>query len=120
MTVEDVFAIRGRGLVATGTVQAGAVRVGDEVRIDGGGAVRVDGIETFRKKVDEATAGDNVGLLFAGLDKGDVQRGSVIADDDTQAAPEGPAPAMDREQLLAMRDAGLMTDEQVEQALRGR
>jgi translation elongation factor EF-Tu-like GTPase len=56
------------------------VRVGDEVRIDGGVAVRVDGIEAFRKKLEEAEAGDNVGLLFAGLDKGDVQRGSVVAD----------------------------------------
>jgi translation elongation factor EF-Tu-like GTPase len=80
MTVEDVFSISGRGLVATGTVEAGAVRVGDEVRIDGGVAVRVDGIEAFRKKLEEAEAGDNVGLLFAGLDKGDVQRGLVVAD----------------------------------------
>lgn len=118
MTVDDVFSIRGRGLVATGTVEDGSVRVGDEVRIDGGGAVRVDGIEAFRKKVDEAVAGDNVGLLFAGPDKGDVQRGSIVAGG--QAAPAAPAPAMDRAQLLAMRDAGLMTDEQVEEALRAR
>jgi translation elongation factor EF-Tu-like GTPase len=118
MTVDDVFAIRGRGLVATGMVEYGSVRVGDEVWIDGGAAVRVDGIEAFRKKLDEAVAGDNVGLLFAGLDKGDVQRGSIVAGGHT--APAAPAPAMDRAGLLAMRDAGLMTDEQVEEALRAR
>jgi len=59
---------------------------------------------------------DNVRVLFAGLDKGDVQRGSIVAGGDAAA----PAPAMDRAQLLPMRDAGPMTDEQVEEAVRAR
>ena len=79
MTVADVFVIRGRGAVATGTVEAGTLRVGDEVQINGAGAIRVDAIEAFRKKLDAANAGDNVGLLFKKLDKGDVQAGDVIS-----------------------------------------
>jgi hypothetical protein len=58
LTVQDVFAIRGRGLVATGRVESGQVRVGDEVQINGGRRVRVDGIERFRKVLDEAVAGE--------------------------------------------------------------
>ena len=77
MTVADVFVIRGRGLVATGTIEDGAVRVGDIVRINDAPAT-VDGIEAFRKVLDQAQAGDNVGLLFGKLDKGDVQAGDVI------------------------------------------
>ena len=77
MTVADVFFIRGRGLVATGTIEDGAVRVGDIVRINDAPAT-VDGIEAFRKVLDQAQAGDNVGLLFRKLDRGDVQAGDVI------------------------------------------
>jgi translation elongation factor EF-Tu-like GTPase len=80
MTVEDVFSIRGRGLVATGRVEAGSVRVGDEVSVNASLRVPVDGIEMFRKTLDSASEGDNVGLLFKGLAKGDVNRGDVIAD----------------------------------------
>lgn len=77
MTVADVFFIRGRGLVATGTIEDGAVRVGDILRINDAPAT-VDGIEAFRKVLDQAQAGDNVGLLFGKLDRGDVQAGDVI------------------------------------------
>lgn len=78
MTVQDVFFIRNRGLVATGRVEHGELRVGDEVRINEGSAVRVDAIEAFRKKRDTAKAGDNVGLLFHRLDKGELAPGDVI------------------------------------------
>ena len=87
MTVEDVFVIRGRGVVATGRVEEGALRVGDEVHIGDRGPVRVDGIEAFRKVIDEAQAGDNIGLLFRGVEKGDIERGALIT---TGAASGGP------------------------------
>ncbi|OSC37235.1 EF-Tu/IF-2/RF-3 family GTPase [Mycobacterium decipiens] len=78
MTVQDVFFIRNRGIVATGRVEYGELRIGDEVRINDGSAVRVDAIEAFRKRVDTAKVGDNVGLLFARLTKSDVAAGDVI------------------------------------------
>jgi len=78
MVVADVFFITGRGVVATGKPESGSVRVGDEVQVNGGDPVAVDGIEAFRKVLDEAHAGDNVGLLFKSLDKGDVAAGDVI------------------------------------------
>ncbi len=77
MTVEDVFSIRGRGTVATGKVELGPLRVGDKVRINDE-TVRVDGLEAFRKTIEEANAGDNVGLLFGQLNKNKIQRGDVI------------------------------------------
>jgi translation elongation factor EF-Tu-like GTPase len=61
MMVEDVFAIRNRGTVATGRVKSGALRVGDTVQIDGALEGRVDAIEAFRKSIDEAKAGDSIG-----------------------------------------------------------
>jgi translation elongation factor EF-Tu-like GTPase len=66
-------------VVATGRVESGMLRVGDEVYINSGRTARVDGIEAFRKKMDEATAGDNIGVLFKGLDKGDLSRGDVLS-----------------------------------------
>jgi translation elongation factor EF-Tu-like GTPase len=78
LTVQDVFVIRGRGAVATGRVEYGEVRVGDQVKINDGPSVRVDAIEALRKKRDTATAGDNVGLLFKKLDKSDLAAGDVI------------------------------------------
>jgi translation elongation factor EF-Tu-like GTPase len=78
MTVEDVFHIRNRGTVTTGRVELGSLRVGDEVQIDGGPVIRVDGIEAFRKLLDEAHEGDNIGLLFKDLDRDQVKRGAVI------------------------------------------
>lgn len=79
MTVEDVFAIRGRGVVATGHVEYGQLRVGDEVQINDGDIVRVDGIEAFRKRLTEATAGDTIGVLFSKLDKSAIARGDVLS-----------------------------------------
>ena len=79
MTIEDVFVIRGRGVVATGRVESGQLRVGDEVQINDGDSVRVDGIEAFRKKLSEATVGDHIGVLFSKLDKGGLARGDVLS-----------------------------------------
>ena len=82
MPVEDIFTISGRGTVATGRVERGKIRVGDEAEIVG---IRptmkrvVTGVEMFRKLLDEGMAGDNVGLLLRGTDKKDVERGQVIA-----------------------------------------
>jgi elongation factor Tu len=70
MPVEDVFSITGRGTVATGRIEAGRVKVGDEVQILGLGADKksvVTGVEMFRKILDEGEAGDNVGLLLRGI-----------------------------------------------------
>ena len=81
MPVEDVFSITGRGTVATGRIETGIVKVGDEVQILGLGADRksvVTGVEMFRKLLDEGQAGDNVGLLLRGIDKDEVRRGMVI------------------------------------------
>jgi translation elongation factor EF-Tu-like GTPase len=78
MTVEDVFVIRNRGVVATGRVQTGTLRVGDTVQIDGTLGARVDGIEIFRKSIDKGNAGDNIGVLFKGIDKSQLTRGAVL------------------------------------------
>src|SRR4051812_19155651 len=78
MTVNDVFVITGRGLAATGKVDAGSLRVGDELRINGGAPVAVDGIEAFRRTLYEATAGDNIGVLFAKLTREDIKAGDVL------------------------------------------
>jgi len=78
LTVEDVFVIKNRGIVATGRVESGTLRVGDTVQIDGAFDARVDGIEIFRKSIDEAQAGDNIGVLFRGLEKSQLNRGSVL------------------------------------------
>jgi elongation factor Tu len=82
MPVEDVFTITGRGTVATGRVEQGRIKVGDEVELVGFGANKktvVTGVEMFRKLLDEAQAGDNVGLLLRGVDKEEVARGMVLA-----------------------------------------
>jgi translation elongation factor EF-Tu-like GTPase len=78
MTVEDVFVIRNRGVVATGRVESGTLRVGDTVQIDGTLEARVDAIEIFRKSIDEANVGDNIGVLFKGVEKGQLDRGSML------------------------------------------
>jgi elongation factor Tu len=82
MPVEDVFSITGRGTVATGRIERGKVRVGDEVEMVGLGAAKksvVTGVEMFRKILDEGQAGDNVGLLLRGVDKTEIERGMVLA-----------------------------------------
>ena len=82
MPVEDVFSITGRGTVATGRVETGIIKVGDEVQIIGLGAEGkksvVTGVEMFRKLLGQGEAGDNVGLLLRGIDKNEIKRGMVI------------------------------------------
>ena len=92
MTVEDVFAIRNRGVVATGRVESGTLRVGDTVHINGGPGVSVDAIEKFRKQLDEATAGENVGVLFKGVDKSQINRGDVLTSSSSSSSSYGEAP----------------------------
>ncbi|WP_425378119.1 elongation factor Tu [Spiroplasma endosymbiont of Polydrusus pterygomalis] len=83
MPVEDVFTITGRGTVATGRVERGVVKVNEEVEIIGLKSetkkVVATGLEMFRKLLDDAKAGDNVGILLRGVDRNDVERGQVIA-----------------------------------------
>ena len=81
MPVEDVFSITGRGTVATGRIETGVVKVGDEVQILGLGEDKksvITGVEMFRKLLDQGEAGDNVGLLLRGIDKQEIKRGMVI------------------------------------------
>ncbi len=83
MPVEDVFSITGRGTVATGRIETGIIKTGEEVQIIGLGAKGrksvVTGVEMFRKILDEGRAGDNVGLLLRGIDKNEIKRGMVIS-----------------------------------------
>ena len=82
MPVEDVFSITGRGTVATGRIERGVVKVGDKVERGGikdTADTVVRGVEMFRKLLDVAEAGDNVGLLLRGLEKDDIERGMVLA-----------------------------------------
>ena len=81
MPVEDVFSITGRGTVATGRVERGIVKVGDEVELVGLGETKkttVTGVEMFRKSLDQGQAGDNIGALLRGVDKTEIQRGQVL------------------------------------------
>ena len=81
MPVEDVFTITGRGTVATGRVERGTVRMNDTVEIVGMGAKKqtvITGVEMFRKLLDEARAGDNVGLLLRGIQRNEIERGQVL------------------------------------------
>jgi elongation factor Tu len=82
MPIEDVFGIKGRGTVATGRVDRGIVKVGEEVEILGirdARKVVVTGVEMFRKLLDQGEAGDNIGLLLRGIEREDIERGQVIA-----------------------------------------
>ena len=82
MPIEDIFSITGRGTVATGRVERGVVKVGDDVEIVGFGETKkttVTGVEMFRKLLDQGQAGDNIGALLRGIDKTEVQRGQVLA-----------------------------------------
>ena len=83
MPVEDVFSITGRGTVATGRVERGVLKVGDEVEIVGMSDERrkvvVTGVEMFRKLLDEAETGDNIGALLRGVQRTEIQRGQVLA-----------------------------------------
>jgi elongation factor Tu len=82
MPVEDVFSITGRGTVATGRIEKGKIKVGEEVALVGFGSDKksvVTGVEMFRKLLDDGQAGDNVGLLLRGVDKKEIERGMVLA-----------------------------------------
>jgi elongation factor Tu len=82
MPVEDVFSITGRGTVATGRIERGKVKVGEEVEMVGLGAHKktvVTGVEMFRKTLDEGVAGDNAGILLRGVEKDEIERGMVLA-----------------------------------------
>jgi elongation factor Tu len=82
MPVEDVFSISGRGTVATGRVERGKVKVGEEVEIVGIKATQkttVTGVEMFRKLLDQGQAGDNIGALLRGVKREDIERGQVLA-----------------------------------------
>ncbi|MGD9679232.1 MAG: elongation factor Tu [Vulcanibacillus sp.] len=83
MSIEDVFTITGRGTVATGRVDRGVVKVGDEVEIVGLSEETkktvVTGVEMFRKLLDQAQAGDNIGALLRGVERKDIERGQVLA-----------------------------------------
>ncbi|HWT55569.1 MAG TPA: elongation factor Tu [Candidatus Microsaccharimonas sp.] len=82
MPIEDVFSIKGRGTVATGRVEAGIVKVGEEVEIVGirpTSKTTVTGVEMFKKNLDQGQAGDNVGILLRGVERDDIERGQVLA-----------------------------------------
>ena len=82
MAIEDVFSITGRGTVATGKIDRGIVKVGETVELVGLGdtkATTVTGVEMFQKTLDEGVAGDNVGILLRGLQKGEIERGMVLS-----------------------------------------
>jgi elongation factor Tu len=81
MPVEDVFGIKGRGTVATGRVERGRVKIGDEIEIVGIRPTRkvvVTGVEMFQKTLDEGVAGDNIGVLLRGIERDDIERGQVL------------------------------------------
>ncbi|PJE63674.1 elongation factor Tu [Candidatus Roizmanbacteria bacterium CG10_big_fil_rev_8_21_14_0_10_45_7] len=82
MPIEDIFSIKGRGTVATGRVSRGKIKINEEVEIVGIHDTKktiVTGVEMFRKSMEEAQAGDNVGLLLRGIEKEDIMRGQVVA-----------------------------------------
>ena len=82
MPVEDVFSITGRGTVATGRIESGVIKVGENIDIVGMGSDKktvCTGVEMFRKLLDQGEAGDNAGLLLRGVDKEDIQRGMVLS-----------------------------------------
>jgi elongation factor Tu len=82
MPIEDVFSIKGRGTVATGRVEAGVIKVNEEVEIVGIRDTRksvVTGVEMFKKNLDQGQAGDNVGILLRGIEREDIERGQVLA-----------------------------------------
>jgi len=90
MPIEDVFTIVGRGVVVTGCIERGTVRVGDSVEIVGfieeNRLVKISGIEAHRMLISEATVGDNVGILLEEMDRADVERGQVLSAPNTVKA----------------------------------
>src|SRR5450830_913905 len=112
MPVEDVFSITGRGTVATGRIEKGKIKVGEEVALIGFNSDKktvITGVEMFRKLLDDGQAGDNVGLLLRGINKEDVERGMemVMPGDNVQMTIELITPiAMDEGLRFAIREGG--------------
>jgi len=79
MIIEDVFTITGRGTVVTGKINSGSIKLGDNVKINNNINTRVIGIEMFRKKLDIAQAGDNVGLLLENVNRDMVNRDDILS-----------------------------------------
>ena len=82
MPIEDVFSIKGRGTVATGRIEAGVVKINEEVEIVGIRPTKksvVTGIEAFKKNLDQGQAGDNAGIPLRGIERDDIERGQVLA-----------------------------------------
>ncbi len=105
MSVEDVFSIKGRGTVATGRIELGIVKVGEEVEIVGIKDTRkvvVTGVEMFRKLLDEGRAGDNVGLLLRGIEREEIERGQVLA----KAGTITPHTEFEAEVLILKKEEG--------------
>ena len=105
MPVEDVFSITGRGTVATGRIERGKIKVGEEVEMVGFGTDKktvVTGVEMFRKLLDEGQAGDNAGLLLRGIEKTDIERGMVLA----KPGSITPHTAFDAEVYVLTKDEG--------------
>src|SRR5262245_6903657 len=87
MTVEDVFSIRGRGTVLTGKIESGVLKVADEVTLKSQRSSKqavVTGIESFRKTIKEAKAGDNVGVLLRVVTRDDVKHGDILAGSESE------------------------------------
>ena len=83
MSIESIYNIEGRGTVSTGTIETGKAKVGKDIEVSGHGKkikTTITGIETFKKSMDSAEAGDNVGILTRGLTKKDLSRGMIIAE----------------------------------------
>jgi len=105
MPGEDVFSIKGRGTVATGRVERGKINVNDEIEIVGIKETKktvVTGLEMFRKTLDESVAGDNVGVLLRGIEKGDILRGQVLA----KAGSVTPHTEFEAEVYILSKDEG--------------
>ena len=91
MTIEDIFSIKGRGTVVTGQVESGTLKIGDEVIIQGKSGEKkttVTGIEMFRKMLDSAKAGDNVGILLRNISKDELQKGDLLLGQSSSASSE--------------------------------
>ena len=105
MPVEDVFSITGRGTVATGRIERGKIKVGEEISLIGFGSEKkavVTGVEMFRKLLDEGVAGDNAGLLLRGVEKTEIERGMVLA----KAGSITPHTHFDAEVYVLTKDEG--------------
>ena len=105
MPVEDVFSITGRGTVATGRIERGKIKVGEEIALIGFGSEKkavVTGVEMFRKLLDEGVAGDNAGLLLRGVEKTEIERGMVLA----KAGSITPHTHFDAEVYVLTKDEG--------------